>query len=263
MSYHASVECWPSIQACKTRTILTLEQAAAIFMTRNSDRSSLKTKGKWLSSTKVASAFGVSEKTVRDIWTGRTWFHELIHLDPARAALAEKRIRPPGRPRISRQHDDMDKALLVSCTEYESRVKKTRNHRPSSLPSHSTSICVTSTPSKVVSDTSGQRYIARDSPYFGCDGLFEGCSLYQPTDSVEYDCPPAFVRNARTQGPTSQAWYEDQLPGMHAAEEAAPLPGSSCPDDPFHDDWGYWGTALGQSMGDSPAALQATPESAV
>ena len=148
----------------------------------------------------------------------------------------------------------------ATTTQYENRVKKTRNHRPTSLPSHSTSICVSSTPSKVVSDTSRQRYIVRDSPDLGCDGLFEGCSLYQPTDSVEYDCPPAFVRNARTQGPTSQAWYEDQLPGMHAAEEAAPLPGSSCPDDPFHDDWGYW-PALDHDMDNAfPAAVQAATE---
>ena len=37
----------------------------------------------------VARTYKVSEKTVRDIWRGRTWHHETLHLDPPRAARAD------------------------------------------------------------------------------------------------------------------------------------------------------------------------------
>ena len=216
-------KCWPSIQACKTRAILKPNQAAEIFKIHLLDRSSLRTKDKWLSSTKVASVFGVSEKTVRDIWTGRTWFHELIHLDPARASLAEKRMRPPGRP------------MQVGCAEKGNRVMKSRNQRPSLLPSHVTTLSASSTASDDVSDV--VEASSNHSSTIGCDGVSACCS--QPpcksVHSVVGDCPPTSVGDAGF-----EEWYDEQLPDMCTVEEAAPLPGSSCPDDPFHDDWGYW-----------------------
>ena len=75
----------------KPRAILTEEQAVAIFMLKpsTSDPSSKK------SSHDVARTFHVSEKTVRDIWRGRTWHAETKHLDPSRPA---RNSAPPGRP---------------------------------------------------------------------------------------------------------------------------------------------------------------------
>ena len=91
-----------SIQACKTRAILTTEQAIKIFSIHLANHSSSIAKNDKISATHVAIAFGVSDKAIRDIWKGRTWFHELIHLDPARAAQAAHRQRAPGRPRRDR-----------------------------------------------------------------------------------------------------------------------------------------------------------------
>ncbi len=84
-----------SIQACKTRRVLNLQQALQIFEIKRSKQSS----GKYgrQSAAGVSRSFGVSEKTVRDIWVGRTWE---MHLDPARAAKAGD-IKLPGRPKRS------------------------------------------------------------------------------------------------------------------------------------------------------------------
>ena len=40
---------------------------------------------------KVASGYGVSEKTVRDIWKGRTWRRSTLNLDPSQDADAPKK----------------------------------------------------------------------------------------------------------------------------------------------------------------------------
>jgi hypothetical protein len=46
----------------------------------------------------VARAFHVSEKTVRDIWSGRTWHNETLPLDVNRIPRAARKTgRPPGR----------------------------------------------------------------------------------------------------------------------------------------------------------------------
>jgi hypothetical protein len=58
------------------------------------------------SPTVVSNLYGVNEKTVRDIWSGRTWSKETRRLDPSRA-LAFKKVSSPKRskdtmPRVSR-----------------------------------------------------------------------------------------------------------------------------------------------------------------
>ena len=55
------------------------------------------------SATTVAGAFGVNEKTVRDIWTGRTWSHAT-----SPSSRGKKR---PGRPRY--QNLSIDDLLFV------------------------------------------------------------------------------------------------------------------------------------------------------
>lgn len=88
-----------SIEACKTRTILQPEQAIQILQIKLSSRR-LADSGKpqRLHPSAAAKQYGISEKAVRDIWNGRTWLRETMHLDPSLAPLAS-RFRPPGRPR--------------------------------------------------------------------------------------------------------------------------------------------------------------------
>ena len=45
----------------------------------------------------ISKLYGVSEKAVRDIWTGRTWSKETWHLDESRPFPTKKMGRPLGR----------------------------------------------------------------------------------------------------------------------------------------------------------------------
>ena len=56
-----------------------------------------KCKGSLISAATLSKHYGVSEKTVRDIWTGRTWSKETWHLDASRPYPTKKMGRPFGR----------------------------------------------------------------------------------------------------------------------------------------------------------------------
>ena len=87
------------------RAILTDEQAQEIFRKKPSPHS----KGRERAAA-LARMYGVSIKTVRDIWIGRTWYRATYHLDaskpPAIERLAKKLGRPKGikdsKPRIKK-----------------------------------------------------------------------------------------------------------------------------------------------------------------
>jgi hypothetical protein len=73
-------------RASKPHARLTQEQAVAIFRVKASAPSAVK----------IAAYFGISEKTVRDIWTARTWSQETSHLDPTRTVELKQIGRPKG-----------------------------------------------------------------------------------------------------------------------------------------------------------------------
>jgi hypothetical protein len=85
-----------SIQACKTRAILTEDQAIAIFRTKLLNDSQFPPNR--VSASDVSQQYGVNEKTIRDIWKGRTWLRETVHLDPSLISLCAK-LNLPGRPK--------------------------------------------------------------------------------------------------------------------------------------------------------------------
>ena len=81
-------------QCAKPRAVLTKEQAIDIFrLSASGYRTAPGT-----TATSVAKAFGVNEKTVRDIWNGRTWCDETLPLDSSRQPKPRKKTgRPMGR----------------------------------------------------------------------------------------------------------------------------------------------------------------------
>jgi hypothetical protein len=81
--------------ACKKpSSVLTKDQAIEIFRLSLTHSS----KEKRSTATSVARTFDVSEKTVRDIWSARTWHDETLPLDVNRTPRAAKKIgRPHGR----------------------------------------------------------------------------------------------------------------------------------------------------------------------
>ena len=74
--------------ALKTRAKLSVEQVIEIFQNKGTTATS--------SAAVVARQYGVSEKTVRDIWKGRTWCGETWHLDTSRVVQTKRIGRPKG-----------------------------------------------------------------------------------------------------------------------------------------------------------------------
>ena len=61
-----------------------------------------------IQATKVAKCFGVSEKAIRDIWSGRTWVKATRHLDPSKVLNKQ----PPARPKGSKDTTPRKKCTL-------------------------------------------------------------------------------------------------------------------------------------------------------
>ena len=87
--------------ASKPRAKLSEAQALTVFQARASASTA----------TKVAVIYGVSEKAVRDIWTGRTWSRETWHLDTSRPL----RLKTPGRPKGCR--DTKPRMKRANCRD--------------------------------------------------------------------------------------------------------------------------------------------------
>jgi hypothetical protein len=70
----------------KLRTRLCKAEVVEIFLRKHTQKSP----------TVVSRLCGISEKAVRDIWSGRTWSKETQHLDPSRSVCLKKIGRPAG-----------------------------------------------------------------------------------------------------------------------------------------------------------------------
>jgi hypothetical protein len=102
--------------ALRTRAKLSESQAIAIFQIKKSSPST--------PAAEAANRFRISEKTVRDIWSGRTWTQETWHLDTSRI-LCHKHIgRPKGckdsKPRAKKNKEK------VPCIDSESNMHAER-----------------------------------------------------------------------------------------------------------------------------------------
>ena len=224
-----------SLKACKSRAILTEDQAAEIFQIKLDD--DRLPSNQRISSSAVGQLFGVSEKTVRDIWKGRTWIRERVHLDPSRAAIADRTLKRPGRPSKSAPWSESKSLQAVDSALMDDSPHESKSFQD-------------------LKDTA-----------LSCASrlkMKEGCSI----DIVEGIAPQwTDSSSRRTKGlgtPLQPPQVSEELPRAHSAQHrpkvllpddwprawpvdqiysAAPLLGSSRSDDPFHDDWRYWRTA--------------------
>jgi hypothetical protein len=93
----------PMPSASKPRARLSERHVITIFQAK-SPKTSAST------AAKVARVYGVSEKAIRDIWTGRTWSRETWHLDKSRPL----QLKLTGRPRGCRDTKPRKKRVLKS-----------------------------------------------------------------------------------------------------------------------------------------------------
>ena len=89
-----------------------------------------------ISAVTVAKVFGISSKTVRDIWTGRSWYRTTHQLEPNRADADERLQRHVGRPKgakdrkpRTRRHveSDVDTGKLPILRAVDSRTARTND----------------------------------------------------------------------------------------------------------------------------------------
>ena len=134
----------------KPRAVLTCGKAVDIF------RRSLPSAGclfsaEKLTATFVAQEYGINEKTVRDIWTGRTWYNETLHLDPHRP---HREAKTAGRPRGKR--DSIPRRKYFGC---ESKKKDSATmHSEETLYLPDVNIGLASAQYNISHDSTGELY---------------------------------------------------------------------------------------------------------
>ena len=238
-----------SIQACKTRAVLTAEQAVHIFKIKLSHQAS-SSKEQNLQARPVARAFGISDKAVRDIWKGRTWLRETMHLDPSRLASAAARLRPPGRPKIyikpeaSKIQGSRSKSLESSNRQTAKVCAAASNSaiKPSQPPPTSplAAPCAPSSPPPPVREPAGTAAYHADFAPPSIEPLPAAAAAALAAAALRRDAGGVHVPLCGHR-PWGAAWTAAvEGAASPAPAVAAALPESSSPDDPFHDDWAYW-----------------------
>ena len=100
---------------CHGRAILVFEQAQEIFRYKSISFAKERDKAGIL-----ARVYGVSVKTIRDIWVGRTWYRATFHLDPSKPISPERLMRRAGRPKGAKDSTPRARKLASFRTELES-----------------------------------------------------------------------------------------------------------------------------------------------
>ena len=99
---------------CHGRAILVFEQAQDIFRYKSISFAKERDKAGIL-----ARVYGVSVKTIRDIWVGRTWYRATFNLDPSKPITPERLQRRAGRPKGAKDSTPRARKLASSINEYE------------------------------------------------------------------------------------------------------------------------------------------------
>jgi hypothetical protein len=180
--------------------LLTAEQAVHIYQLKFV---TARSRSQGARAAAVGQSFGVSEKAVRDIWSGRTWQDKTKHIDAEH--MPEEKHEIP----LSGQGGDM--ALNQSAVSASvSSVGPGRNKSSTAPITRSFHIL---------------QHICGDD---ACEGSSSNC----PTPSAL----ASPVKLKMSQAPAALPWDSASCP-----ETAEPLPPQSRADDPFHDDWPHWG----------------------
>jgi hypothetical protein len=98
---HNCRTCTTFLRTCTSmqtaRNILCRDQVVLIFKHKSAGQ--VWSRNSKSNAAKLGEVFGVSPKTIRDIWVGRTWYRETFHLDPSRTDAHERLGRHVGRPK--------------------------------------------------------------------------------------------------------------------------------------------------------------------
>ena len=146
-----------------------------------------------IQATMVGRSYGVSEKAIRDIWSGRTWAKETWHLSPSRTLIVKQTGRPKGsrdsRPRKKRtqRRSDADDVRVLFCeSSDESEIRSShQTYSPPCWPCDDAVNTCTSVISIAASDLAPMTLDEQLDRWGG-----EWCDP-QPSDPFENDWQPA------------------------------------------------------------------------
>ncbi len=198
-----------SIQAVKAeqagrqghaRAILTDDQARAIFKCKPSSISNDRYKAALL-----ARMYGVSAKTVRDIWVGRTWYWATYPLDLSKPISTERLERKLGRPRGAKDSKPRSRKLYPDSEEVEKSASADCAVEAGG--------CLASRSSIV------RQFILSDDKGFALSSA-DIISSNPPTTALAAKAVPA----------SAQTWHEALIYASTSTDFV----------DPFHNDWHFW-----------------------
>ena len=194
------------------RAILTEKEAQDIFKYKPATSSKEK-----YSAAVLARFYGVSVKTVRDIWVGRTWYRSTFHLDPSKPILADRLEKKPGRPRGAKDSKPRIRTLYRAdngspSDNQSGRLEESLAPEAESKPSFYACLAGSIKTATPVSDA--------QSP---------------STDVESEGTPPPLDADSRIGSP-----YADRDGAGAAAGEGWPEVTSDEFSDPFHNDWAFW-----------------------
>ena len=190
-----------------SRSVLTAPQVLEIFMLKNSGNSQFSAQNGNVRAKLIGQYFHVSSKTIRDIWTGRTWYRETHHLDPTRSDARERLDKRPGRPKGAKDSKPRVRKVIA--------VSKKTNQFSSGL------VCT-----KALKDSVSWEHIP--SEHIVSMSCPSSARETKPTVLLGTDGADSL----RMDWDTESATLSFSLP----VEDNAGLDF----DDPFHDDWKYW-----------------------
>ena len=128
----------------RPRAILTKNQVISIFGCKSSSHRAAV----------LAQTFGVSEKAIRDVWTGRTWAAATLHLDITRA-LKQKQV---GRPKGSKDKRPRQRRDAAETGTTKLEPKEIHNSATDGIrASHANHLPRTSTPAEAISTQKEQQ----------------------------------------------------------------------------------------------------------
>ena len=235
------------------RAILTSDQAREIFISKPKDKTSFSAERAIAAF--LSKKFGVSVKTVRDIWIGRTWYRATFHLDPSKPVAAERLQRQPGRPKGAK--DRQPRTRKLDKCEGDKGDKLSRAGSTSPAKSESDDIYsgkeIGATTSRIeiptaapypqpdCPDSFNQHHInGRDTKGIACcdeeAGTWDRNSLpvfdqrHQNTHDATPATPQIYPPHLRSPA-TAECQWHSPLASSLSMEEFA---------DPFHDDWPFW-----------------------
>ena len=146
-------ECNHSASRLKPQARLTEAQVVEIFKSKQHQKRA----------SNVAALYGINEKTVRDIWSGRTWSKETRHLEVSRPISFKQMGRPKGR-RDRKQRKS--RALSAQMPVLEDSALNNCSHSPEAIRDKSKEL-------NSLPDTAKQQTIGQGQP--SSSGIFQEC----------------------------------------------------------------------------------------